>query len=71
MILLVRKYNDLDVKDMVKIWNEVVEDGIAFPQEDFLTDETGKTFFDSQTYCGVAEDETGKVVGLYILHPNR
>jgi len=30
---------------------------------------TGKAFFASQSYCGVAEDE-GKVVGLYILHPN-
>lgn len=56
---------------MTEIWNEVVEEGVAFPQEDFLTEVTGKEFFDSQTCCGVAEDtDSGKILGLYILHPN-
>ena len=54
---------------MIAVWNEVVEDGIAFPQEENLTEETGKAFFASQSYTGVAEDD-GKIVGLYILHPN-
>ena len=32
---------------------------------------TGAQFFAEQTYCGVAEDiNTGKLQGLYILHPN-
>ncbi len=56
---------------MISIWNEVVEDGIAFPQTELLNDRTGAEFFSSQTYCGVAEDtDTGRVLGLYILHPN-
>lgn len=56
---------------MIRIWNEVVEEGVAFPQEYFLTEETGRTFFDGQTYCAVAKDrESGKICGLYILHPN-
>ena len=56
---------------MVRIWNEVVEDGIAFPQEELLTLETGRDFFAAQTYNAVAEDtDTGAVLGLYILHPN-
>ena len=54
---------------MIRIWNEVVEDGIAFPQEEFLDAESGDAFFASQSYCGVAEED-GKVYGLYILHPN-
>ena len=54
---------------MIAIWNEVVEDGIAFPQEEPLTAETGKDFFASQTLSAVAEED-GKVYGLYILHPN-
>ena len=54
---------------MIEIWNEVVEEGIAFPQEEVLTEKTGADFFASQTYCGVAE-ENGTVYGLYILHPN-
>ena len=27
---------------MIRIWNEVVEDGVAFPQEEFLTEEIGR-----------------------------
>ena len=54
---------------MIRIWNEVVEEGIAFPQEECLTIETGAAFFASQSFTGVAEDD-GKIVGLYILHPN-
>ena len=54
---------------MISIWNEVVEEGIAFPQEELLTEETGNSFFASQSYTAVAEID-GKVKGLYILHPN-
>lgn len=54
---------------MIAIWNEVVKDGIAFPQEELLTEKTGAEFFGSQIYCGVAE-ENGTIYGLYILHPN-
>lgn len=46
-----------------------MKDGIAFPQEELLTEKTGAEFFGSQTYCGVAE-ENGTIYGLYILHPN-
>ena len=65
----VRKYNAGDVPAMVRIWNQVVEDGVAFPQEEFLDAETGRDFFAAQTYCGVAVQDN-RVVGLYILHPN-
>lgn len=67
--MIIRKYQDKDLKQMNTIWNEVVEEGIAFPQEELLDEETGKEFFESQSYVGVAEDED-KIVGLYILHPN-
>lgn len=71
MTIKVRTYHEKDILEMIRIWNEVVEDGIAFPQEDFLTEETGPAFFLEQTDCGVAEDtDTGKICGMYILHPN-
>lgn len=71
MNIEIREYTQDDVKDMIEIWNEVVEDGVAFPQEELLTMETGKEFLGSQTYSAVAIDkETGKIYGLYILHPN-
>lgn len=66
-----RQYADSDVCCMVDIWNEVVDDGTAFPQNDRLTMETGKEFFAAQTYCGVAEAvDTKEILGMYILHPN-
>lgn len=71
MNITIRKYNESDIPEMIQIWNEIVEEGIAFPQEETLTIETGREFFASQTYTGVAVDtETNQIYGLYILHPN-
>ena len=44
---------------MVEIWNEVVRDGIAYPQENELDLAAGTEFFAAQSSCGVAVDETG------------
>ena len=55
---------------MCEIWNEVVRDGVAYPQLDELDEKSGAEFFAAQSYCGVAEEEAGKILGLYILHPN-
>ena len=67
--MIVRKYTIEDIDQMVKIWNEIVEEGIAFPQEELLDYDSGTEFFSSQSYCGVAVEDD-KVYGLYILHPN-
>ena len=66
---MIRQYKQSDMPEMIRIWNEVVEEGIAFPQEECLDLESGAAFFESQSYTGVAEMD-GKVIGLYILHPN-
>ena len=55
--MIVRKYTELDLPEIIKIWNEVVEDGVAFPQEEFLDMESGAAFFSSQSYTGVAEED--------------
>lgn len=71
MNIEIREYQEKDLPEMIEIWNEVVEEGVAYPQEELLTLESGAEFFAGQTYNGVAVDtETGKVHGLYILHPN-
>lgn len=71
MNIIIRKHTDKDLAMMIKIWNEVVEEGNAFPQAECLDLSSGKEFFDSQTYCGVAEDsDSNEILGLYILHPN-
>lgn len=66
----IRKYKTDDIQQMITIWNEIVDEGIAFPQEELLDETTGEQFFSSQSYCGVAADENGNILGLYILHPN-
>lgn len=69
--IMIRKFEDRDLESMIEIWNEVVEEGIAFPQEELLDKNTGEVFFHGQTYCGIAENtDTGEILGLYILHPN-
>lgn len=71
MKITVRKYMAEDLPQMIEIWNEIVEEGIAFPQEELLTTDNGEEFFAAQTFTGVAEDkDSGKILGLYILHPN-
>ncbi len=65
----IREYTRADIPAMIRIWNEVVDEGNAFPQEELLTEETGAEFFAGQSYCGIAADENG-VCGLYTLHPN-
>lgn len=70
-MITIREYKSQDVAAAMEIWNEVVREGVAFPQVEELTEQEAEGFFSSQSYTGIAEDsETGEIVGLYILHPN-
>lgn len=68
MSIQIRKYTDADLPAMIQIWNQIVADGAAFPQKDQLNEQTGAEFFASM-YSAVAEED-GRILGLYILHPN-
>lgn len=63
-------YDSKYVLGAISVWNEVVDDGLAFPQEDFLDEISGDAFFTSQTLTALALDDDDNVLGLYILHPN-
>ena len=65
----IRKFEKQDVPALMRIWNEVVDAGQAYPQEEDLTPDNAEEFFASQSFTGVAVDN-GEAVGLYILHPN-
>ncbi len=69
MSITVREYGENDIKGMISVWNEVVRDGVAFPQTEELDFESGKKFFAEQTCCRSCTDENGEVLGMYILHP--
>ena len=64
-------YSQKYIKDAIDIWNDIVNGGVAFPQTELLTKESGNLFFSEQSFTGIAiDEETSKPVGLYILHPN-
>ena len=71
MDIRIRPYEMKYLKDAVMIWNQVVEDGAAFPQTETLTEESGHAFFEEQSFTGIeCEESSGDVLGIYILHPN-
>lgn len=65
------EYSREYVTECAAIWNCVVDDGVAFPQLEMLDDESADRFFSEQSFTGLAlEKVSGKILGLYILHPN-
>ena len=67
MDIKIRQYAEEDVKETIAIWNEVVKEGIAFPQKETLTESTGDLFFKEQTFTGIAYDEEKKEVTMLPL----
>ena len=67
----IRQYMQQDAQAAAAVWNEVVEDGVTFPQTELLDAQSGHAFFSVQSFTGIAYDmESGEIFGLYILHPN-
>lgn len=71
MNIEIRPYEEKYIEAAIAIWNRVVVDGVAFPQLECLDARDGHEFFTEQSFTGLAFDEdSGELVGLYILHPN-
>lgn len=71
MSIIIKKFSEENADNVIRIWNDVVKEGNAFPQTDTLDHKDGIDFFEGQSYTGAAvDDETGEIVGMYILHPN-
>lgn len=65
------KFTEPVLSACVEIWNSIIADGAAFPQLEPFDEQSGREYFEEQSYTGVAIDtENEEVVGLYILHPN-
>lgn len=45
MNITIRKYKEIDLPFMLDLWNNVVEEGISFPQMEPMSFEESKTFF--------------------------
>ncbi len=71
MNIAIREFRKDDISKMISIWNDIVEEGIAFPQTEMLDTDSGLDFFSRQSFTGVAVDtDNNEILGLYILHPN-
>ena len=70
-MIIVEAYTKKNIRPAIEIWNEIVREGVAFPQEDELDEISGDEFFSAQSFTGLAKDtETEEILALYILHPN-
>lgn len=71
MEYIIEEWKEKDLPEMLTIWNQIVEEGEAFPQEEILDTRSGKEFFSGQSFCGIIKNiQSEKIEGLYILHPN-
>lgn len=66
----IRDYCKDDLPQMISIFNEVIDEGVAFPWDKNLTLETGEVFFASQDACRVAVSKDNEILGVSIIHPN-
>jgi hypothetical protein len=48
-MLKIEAYSEKYINDAIAIWNDIVEDGIAFPQKETLDAQTGATRTSSRT----------------------
>ena len=62
MEITVREFRSEDTKDAIAIWNEVVDQGKAFPQLEDLGVEDGEAFFKEQSYTGIAVNENDEII---------
>ena len=53
MEVFIRAWQPEDMGAMLDIWNEVVEDGTAFPQVDRLNGASGMSFFSAQSFSAL------------------
>ena len=56
MNIQIRAYQSKDAASAAQIWNEVVTDGNAFPQDTEMTANVAKLYIQQQTYNAIAEN---------------
>ena len=65
----IRQYQIKDIPEMIAVWNEVVEDGIAFPQEENLTEETDQPLEDPETILLIDSWENQEAIDIHHASP--
>ena len=67
--MIIPSYEDKDVEQILKIWNEIVESALAYPDEYPIKLDEAYSFFKKEidVICAVDNDT---VLGYYLIHPN-
>lgn len=66
MHINIRSFEEKDIKETITVWNEVVEDGVAFPQMESLDEMSGMEFF-SHSHLQVLPVMRTKILLAYIF----
>ncbi len=69
MNLRLRPIEREDLPEATRIWNQIIEQADSFPDDTPYSEEAAWAMFSRQTETVCALHE-GKVVGVFILHPN-
>lgn len=69
MALELRNIEKRDIAEATVIWNQIIEAADSFPDDMTLGEEDAWAMFARQTETVCAFDN-GRMVGVYILHPN-
>ncbi len=67
--MTIRDYQSDDLSGAAALWNGIVAQGDSFPGDTPLSDEEADRYFHAQSRTAVAVED-GRIVGLYVLHPN-
>lgn len=59
----IRKYKSGDLPEMIAVWNEVVEGGVAFPQEEMLDSVVRTNIHARHLYERVGFKQLGTIPG--------
>lgn len=69
MNITFKNYNQNYLSEMTKTWNDIIEEGVAFPGEELYTpEEFEKMLFEQSTVTCMFYDD--RYAGYYIIHPN-
>ena len=69
MELELRDYRNTEIKEVLPIWNEVVEEGGSFPFTDFFDEESLGRLLDHEVQARVVCAD-GRVVAMYVMAAN-
>lgn len=68
-MIILREYQKEDMKQILPLWNEVVEEGGSFPFEEPFTSESLQNLIHSHV-CAVVACNQKQIEGMYIMGPN-